>query len=404
MGGDTKADKAPAKKEGQTAAPSSDKMWANLAALPQNKKSEWALRAGLALAIAFILALIIVVNSIKKSTMGPKQPVVVFMDGDPTDFVGLRYLIARGDVDLRAIVLAGNGWSQSLQVLQSTVQGFFVGLGLAAEQIPPMYSGQTFSCMQSGWNCTMNRAFDPRIRVANDLLWGSTVALPQPRKNLPASQPYFGPVRNILRNSGIPVLLINLGPLSDLAEFLKAIDKSLFVKIRSISVEGGVFERDKGNVAPLYNRNTQAELNFFFDPVAGRYVVQRKDLPPLPLSLFPLEASRRCSVDISNALLKQVTNGNPWLDALLTAFAQNRPDADPSRSPLLGPLYTAIGATTPGDLGGLSQIVKLIAFDDLSDYTQAGKVRTTFEGQPGRVVLRYDCNWVKQHLAVILGS
>jgi len=186
-----------------------------------------------------------------------RRPAIVDTDLSFDDYVAILYLLQRPGIDIRAITVA-NGVVH-------------VKPGIENARRLPQLVGRTDIPVAGGPDKPLagQHAFPASWRVSLDLI---------PRFMLPKAQPtplgLSAPdlIRQQIVASDVPLTIIALGPLTNLALALRA-DPTLATQIDTIFISGGAINVP-GTVhkdVPS-NPNTVAEWNLYIDPVAADIV------------------------------------------------------------------------------------------------------------------------------------
>lgn len=204
----------------------------------------------------------------------PLAPLVIDTDMSYDDVMAISYLLQRDDVEVQAITVTGNGMAR----LEAGTQN---ALGLLA------LAGQNDVVVAGGGDTSLagdNPSFIPEAwRDDADALLG--VALPQ-SGGAASATPAAELLRETIRSSPEPVILVTLGPLTNVARAL--MDEPVIADtIGHIYVMGGAVNV-AGNVQYGGDEtNPYAEWNIFLDPTAASIVLESS----APITLVPLDAS-----------------------------------------------------------------------------------------------------------------
>ena len=200
---------------------------------------------------------------------GSGRPVIIDTDMSHDDIVAILYLLQRTDLDVRAITV-GNGVAH----VENGAENLRRLLTLAERDAILTASGSASPLSEKnsfppGLRTTIDYAFRPGLPLAAKL--ASKTSAPDL-------------IRQQLESAPEPVLVIALGPLTNLALALRA-EPGLISKIDTIVISGGAihvpgvtYEEDPS--IP----NKVSELNLFVDPVAASEVSTsgaRLELVPL---------------------------------------------------------------------------------------------------------------------------
>jgi inosine-uridine nucleoside N-ribohydrolase len=200
------------------------------------------------------------------------QPFIVDTDMAPDDWLAILYLLGRPDVDVKAIIVTGAGEAHC-------GPGVRHALDLAA------LSGRPDIPVTCGRETPLqgDHVFPTSWRERVDNLLGLSL-LENP--NAPADEPAVDLLVRAVRESPQPVRLLTLGPLTNVAEALKA-EPLLVDNIQRITIMGGAVGVP-GNVGPSSDiENDVAEWNIYIDPQAAEIVFRSG----APVTLVPLDAT-----------------------------------------------------------------------------------------------------------------
>ncbi|HEU4324561.1 MAG TPA: nucleoside hydrolase [Roseiflexaceae bacterium] len=202
-----------------------------------------------------------------------RRPFIIDTDMALDDWMALIYLLHEPTVDVRAITIAatgechaGPGLDTALRLLALTNSA---GVPVAAGRSTPLRGRQRFPLI---------------VRLGMDTRLG--LSLPRPRGR-PARLPAVELLRRTILESPVPVTIVALGPLTNLAELLLS-HPQLAERIAMIYVMGGALWVP-GNIRDLQPRsdNRDAEWNVFIDPYAADVVLRSG----APVTLVPLDAT-----------------------------------------------------------------------------------------------------------------
>lgn len=203
------------------------------------------------------------------------QPRLVVVDTDMAadDWMAILYLLQRPDVDVRAITVTGAGETHC-------EPGMRHALGLVAlaggDDIPVACGRET--------PLRGDHTFPTSWRKAVDNLHGLT--LPE-SANTASSQTAVELLISVIRSSPQKVVLLTLGPLTNVAEVLQS-TPALVNNLEMIYIMGGAVGVP-GNVggSGVGIDNKVAEWNIYVDPYAANVVLESG----APLTLVPLDAT-----------------------------------------------------------------------------------------------------------------
>jgi pyrimidine-specific ribonucleoside hydrolase len=190
--------------------------------------------------------------------------IVVDTDMGSDDVMAILYLLARPDVQIDAVTVAGDGLSHC----DPGVRNARAVLALAGSSRTPVACGRALPLV--GRN-----AFPEEWRTYSDDL--SSI----PNLRVPTGDPYDGTAVDLLLEAldGDSTLL-TLGPLTNVAEALR-VDPDLRTRVpRVVAMAGAI---DTAGNAP----NGVAEYNVWIDSLAAKEVIET-----MPVELVPLDASK----------------------------------------------------------------------------------------------------------------
>lgn len=231
--------------------------------------------AGLALVVLLAsVGLTAVVKSTARAagTPGPAPtgatlPVIIDTDALPDDWMAITYLLARSDVDVRAITVTGSavlgcadGQRQALRLL-----------ALFARSDIPVACGRT--TLTGGGHPWPSEWRQGNLDLMRDVALPEPLAAPDPR---PATEVLLG----VLRASPEPLTVVALGPLTNLLDAFVA-DVTVRDRVAEIVIMGGALDVG-GNTG-----GGPAEWNFYVDPGAASFVFGAGR----PVALIALDAT-----------------------------------------------------------------------------------------------------------------
>jgi inosine-uridine nucleoside N-ribohydrolase len=212
--------------------------------------------------------------------MPDAQPFIVDTDMAPDDWLAILCLLGRPEVEVKAITVTGAGEAHC-------APGVRHALGLVAlagrPDIPvtcgretPLQGDHVFP---TSW----------RERVDNLL----DLSLPE-NPNAPANESAVELLMRTVQESSRPVHILALGPLTNVAEVLKA-EPSLIENVQRITIMGGAVHVP-GNVGPSSDiDNSVAEWNIYVDPHAAAVVFHSG----APVTLVPLDATNHAPLTMN---------------------------------------------------------------------------------------------------------
>jgi pyrimidine-specific ribonucleoside hydrolase len=212
----------------------------------------------------------------------PRTPVVVDTDMSTDDVLALLYLLGRRDVDVLAVAVSGTG----LADCPAGARNARALLAVAGRPDLPVGCGGADPLVGAN-------AFPPDWRERADELFG----LDLPPAQRAASRSALDVLRAGLESSDYRATVLVLGPMTDLAQLLRA-HPAVRSRIGAIVAMGGAVGVP-GNVGAGHERS---EWNLWIDPVAAREVL-RSGLPTtlvgldatndVPATVYPWLALRR---------------------------------------------------------------------------------------------------------------
>jgi pyrimidine-specific ribonucleoside hydrolase len=203
-----------------------------------------------------------------------KTPVIIDTDAAEDDWIAIIYLLSRNDIDIKAITVVGSGETNITPGLRH-IGDLTV---LAKKQNIPIFSSPNRN--------TIVR-YNPRHNFP--ILWQQCVNEGQhiPALNSNAykqanilEQPAADAIANIIKRSKTPIDIITLGPLTNIDNALKKLQRKDIQHIDKIYIMGGAYYGGgnlKKNAHPYYANNNLAEWNVFADPVALDEVFTKLD-------------------------------------------------------------------------------------------------------------------------------
>ena len=233
--------------------------------------------AGAAIALALAAALALAGCGGGDAPRAPERtPVVVDTDMGPDDALALLYLVARSDVDVRAVAVTGAGLARCPAGAERALEL----LSAAGRPEIPVACGRDRPL--AGFN-----AFPPEWRHPADRFFG--VPLP-PARGRPDPRGAVELLRETIEAAPRPVELVALGPLTDVALLLR--DRP--ARLRGVTAMAGALDAP-GNIGKGHEG---AEFNVWVDPTAADAVL-RSDVP---VTLVPLDATNDVPATIFFAL------------------------------------------------------------------------------------------------------
>jgi inosine-uridine nucleoside N-ribohydrolase len=213
-------------------------------------------------------------------------PIIVDTDVGSDDLMAIAFLLSHPEVRVEAITVANGlahvraGASNALRLLE-----------LAGHNDIPVYLGAEVPMRG-------HAEFPAEWRQTSDQLPG--VQLPKAGRK-PEAQPAAGYLADRWRQSGRPVRILALGPLTNIATALQRAG-SKPPSLERIVIMGGAIDTpgNLGDGGAFKTANKTAEWNIFVDPFAADIVFRSG----VPIRLVPLDATNQVKIDA--ALLKQL--------------------------------------------------------------------------------------------------
>jgi inosine-uridine nucleoside N-ribohydrolase len=229
-------------------------------------------------------ALLALLSAVALASAQP-TPILIDTDAGSDDFMAVALLLAHPSVGIDAITVV-NGMAH----VDAGARNMGRLLDLAGRKQVPVFAGR---------NTPLRGAneFPAEWRKISDNLPG--VALPHASRP-PETKHAADYLVERLRNAQIPVQILALGPLTNIAEALQR-DRSVAPKIREIVIMGGAVQVP-GNLQDggvFHTNNQTAEWNMFIDPLAASIVFRSG----VPILLIALDATNK--VHIGPQFLRQ---------------------------------------------------------------------------------------------------
>ena len=205
---------------------------------------------------------------------GARRAVIIDTDMTPDDWRAILYLLRRQDVAVQAITVVGTGEAHCGPGVRNA-------LGLA------MLAGQPNIPVTCGRETALaaGHPFPDAWRASADAALG--LRLPA-NPNGPAPQTAPALIQSLAAAAPGQVVLLTLGPLTNVAEALQATPE-LAGQLAMLIIMGGAVD------APGNNPAASAEWNFYADPGAAAAVLRSG----APLTLVPLDATNHVPVTMS---------------------------------------------------------------------------------------------------------
>jgi len=208
----------------------------------------------------------------KSPASADRRPVIIDTDMSHDDIVAILYLLQRTDLDIRAITIAngvahvGNGGENMRRLLTLAGQD---SIPVAPGQAAPLNGTNSFT---SSLRYTIDYVFRPSLPLATRP--GSSISAPDL-------------IKQQLESSSEPVLVIALGPLTNLALALRE-NPNLISHIDKVVISGGAIHvPGVVHVEDPSIPNIVSEWNLFVDPLAASEVFDsgaRLELVPMDVT------------------------------------------------------------------------------------------------------------------------
>lgn len=202
-------------------------------------------------------------------------PILVDTDMALDDWMAVAYLLQTPAADVQAITLAATGEAHARPGVNTALRLLALtdapAIDVASGRKTPLQGGHRFPLV---------------VRLLMDVRFG--LSLPR-AKHRPSTKSAVEVLRRKLTEANEPVVMISLGPLTNLAELFD-MDPPLTHKVAMLYVMGGALDVP-GNIAELNKRiqNPHAEWNLFIDPHAAEQVFRSG----VPVTLVPLDATNQ---------------------------------------------------------------------------------------------------------------
>ena len=202
----------------------------------------------------------------------PVRHVLVDLDMAHEDMIALLYLLNHSQIQVEAVTVTGTGEAHCAAGV-SNAQGL---LALSGQKGIPVACGRETPLVG-------DHAFPEPWREAADAAYG--VALPA--VDAPTETTAVDVITSVVSTSPVPVVLVALGPPTNLAEAIQA-SPQITHNIEAIYIMGGAIDVP-GNVGPsgVGIDNRVAEWNIYIDPTAANIVLRSG----VPVTLVALDAT-----------------------------------------------------------------------------------------------------------------
>jgi inosine-uridine nucleoside N-ribohydrolase len=208
-----------------------------------------------------------------------KIPLIIDTDMAPDDWVAILYMGKRKDIDIKAITISGTGEAHGSKGAENCLRLLNI---INKDDIPVAYG--------NGQPIKYNHHFPKLMRFAVD----KRLFIKFPKSEYhPIEESAIQLLKNHIEKSKTNVVILALGPLTNLAEFINKFPP-LKEKIEKIYIMGGAVEVE-GNISSVSRKidNPYAEWNIYCDPHAANIVFESG----IPIVLVPLDATDQLPVD-----------------------------------------------------------------------------------------------------------
>lgn len=213
------------------------------------------------------------------------RSVIVDTDMGADDMLALVYLLARPDVNVKAIALSGTGTTRCDAGIRNTQAILEV---MERTTIPIACGRET--------PLAGTRAFPTAWRDGAETFFGIPL---RPTTNVSPNETAVELLTRALEASGDKVTLLGLGPLTNVAQTLEQ-NRALADKIERMVIMGGTM-----NAPGEVEGESGVEWNFYVDPTAAHIVFESE----VPITLVPLDATNQ--VPVTRDVLARFTLANP---------------------------------------------------------------------------------------------
>lgn len=201
-----------------------------------------------------------------------RTPVLIDTDMSQDDWMAILYLLQHDEYEVLTITVSGTGIAHCDPGVQNTMNL----LALAGNPDIPVACGRE-TPLQG------DHAFPDGWRVGPDAMMGLQV--PENSNPLPEGTA-VDLLTTVIQESPDKITLLNLGPLTNLAEAFTA-EPALAKDITMVYIMGGAVEVPGNVLTPLLVGEPVAESNIWVDPLAAQQVFESG----VPITLVPLDAS-----------------------------------------------------------------------------------------------------------------
>ncbi|HTM50411.1 MAG TPA: nucleoside hydrolase [Bryobacteraceae bacterium] len=220
----------------------------------------------------------VLIMSLLAGGLDARTSVIVDTDAGNDDLLAIAFLLARKDVKVEAITVV-----DGLAHVPSGAANVLRLLEAAGAPPTPVYLGRTTPLERTS-------PFPDDWRKTADAMPG--VPFPKTRR-MPETVPAPDFLAGRLHETGRPVTVLALGPLSNLADAMQR--RGGVPALREIVIMGGALHA-RGNLDDggfFKTANTTAEWNLFHDPLAAEIVFRSG----APIRVIPLDATNKVPID-----------------------------------------------------------------------------------------------------------
>jgi pyrimidine-specific ribonucleoside hydrolase len=283
------------------------------------------------------------------------------------DWMAILYCLQHPGVSVQSITVTGTGEAHSAPGAHNAL-GL---LALAGHPDVPVALGRETPLRG-------NHAFPDQVRDMVDNAFG--LALPA-NPNAPLSQSAVELLISSLRQSSQQMVVLALGPLTNLAEAFQA-EPSLVERLEMLYVMGGAVDVPGNILEPgADTANKAAEWNIYCDPYAAKVVFHSG----APITLVPLDATNQAPVTMG--FYERLENDRSTLEADLVfqVLDQTKGFIDSGMYYFWDPLAAAILADE-----GLTVFEQRLLTVVVEEGPQSGRTLETVEGAEIRVCTAAD--------------
>lgn len=200
-------------------------------------------------------------------------PVIIDTDMAVDDWMAILYLLNRTDVTVKAIAVTGAGEAHCGPGVENALRLVHLAgktnIPVACGRETPLEGDHTFP---EEWRAHVDSFAGQDLPAA---------------KNPNTSQDAVALLQSILTASAEPVTVLTLGPVTNIAELLRA-DAQAANLVEMVYVMGGAVEVP-GNLDFFIEGNKSAEWNIYVDPLAAQEMLASS----IPVTLVPLDATNQ---------------------------------------------------------------------------------------------------------------